>query len=277
LLALLEHLDNDSPVSSSATSLRSVIAQHPGWWITYVLLVVLSLSIAALGGVGVVWELELTRDGVTTCAPVVERRSGTQRGRLIFEVRYELRLSGDPRVYSHGDETGRDGLWTAINESAYERLLREDCVLVRYLPRAPSINRPVEAPGWNDPVGNKIGAFVLAALLLIFGVVPALQTIRVARKKCWELVDIDERSWTLARDQDELVVVEAKSIAGGKLLELPRTRAKMPWRYETDVLVLKRRGAPSLFIRVSKPLSAPLTRAFEVLQSRRVLRRKRQT
>ncbi len=268
---------DDPAVSSSDTSLRTIISAHPGWWGAYGVTFALSLFVATLGLVGLADDLALSRDGVITWAQVTEERTGTRRGSTFYEVRYELRVPDDSAVYSHGDATGRAGLWVRVTEAAHEQAVGEGRLQVRYVPRDPSNNLPVDAAGSHHPVGNQMGAFCFALLLLVLAVVPAALTVRVVRRQCWDLVDATESQWTLTSDTGERLTVEESTVATGRFLELPRARVRPPWRFPSHVLVLFRSGQQPLHVRAPTPDTRPMSVVLELLKTRSVLRVKRQS
>lgn len=131
-------------------------------------------GITWLGGQAIANEIELRLTGATTVATVTgsrvmrSRRSGDS-----LEVRYAFSLPGDPTVYRHQDETGRDDLWTSLEDAAvYGAAVSGGRVEVLYLPRAPGVNRPLHpgAAGWGGDqlAGLGLGLCILVPCLLLF-------------------------------------------------------------------------------------------------------------
>jgi hypothetical protein len=127
-------------------------------------------AITYVGAASIASELRLGDGAAEVEAQVLDtrimksRKTGTS-----YELRYQFELPGSPQVYSARDETGREGLWTAVPEDAWNAAQAANKVAVRYLPDDPWVNRPAKA---NAPLGDAIAGLVIGlviALPCLFG------------------------------------------------------------------------------------------------------------
>lgn len=130
-------------------------------------------GITWLGGQAIANEIELRLSGATTVATVTGSRVMRSRRGETLEVRYAFSIPGDPTVYRHEDETGRSDLWTSVEDATvYGAAVSTGRLEVLYLPRAPSVNRPVRpgAAGWGGDqlAGLGLGLCILLPSLLVF-------------------------------------------------------------------------------------------------------------
>ena len=131
-------------------------------------------GITWLGGQAIANEIELRLSGVTTVATVTASRvMRSSRSGDSLEVRYAFSVPGGATVYHHEDETGRGNLWASLEDEAiYGAAVSGGHVDVLYLPRAPSVNRPLYpgAAGWGGDqlAGLGLGLCLLVPCLLLF-------------------------------------------------------------------------------------------------------------
>lgn len=119
-----------------------------------------------LGGDAVASELSLRAQKAVIDARVVDARilSGGQ-GRS-YEVRYRFQVPGSAEVYDHRDGTGRSDLWASLrDEDAWLEAQARGLLPVTYLPKDPSVNRPVDAGA--APLGDSIAGLVLGLLVAL--------------------------------------------------------------------------------------------------------------
>ena len=135
--------------------------------------IVVGAGITWLGAQAITNEVELRLSGATTVATVTGSRVMRSRRGETLEVRYAFSVPGDPTVYRHADETGRDDLWTSLADATvYGAAVSTGRLEVLYLPRAPGVNRPVHPgdAGWGGDqlAGLGLGLCILVPSLLIF-------------------------------------------------------------------------------------------------------------
>lgn len=119
-----------------------------------------------LGALAVASELRLRSGGEVVEAEVLDTRvMTTRRIGTTHEVLYAFTLPGAPEKYTLRDETGREGLWTAIPEDDWNAARASGKVAVRYLPEDPWLSRPVNSDA--APLGDSIAGLVLGLLLLL--------------------------------------------------------------------------------------------------------------
>lgn len=119
-----------------------------------------------LGVVAVASELRLRSGSAVVEAEVQGTRVMTSRRvGTTYEVRYAFTLPGAPETYTLRDETGRDGLWTAVPEDDWDAARASGKLAVRYLPEDPWSSRPVNSE--FAPLGDAIAGLVLGLFLLL--------------------------------------------------------------------------------------------------------------
>ncbi len=123
-------------------------------------------AITYLGVVAIAAEMRLRGGGETVEADVLDTRVMTSRKLgTTYEVQYSFTVPGAAPTYTRSDETGREGLWTALPEDDWITADASRKVAVRYLPEDPWVSRPVNGDG--APLGDSIAGLVLGLLVLV--------------------------------------------------------------------------------------------------------------
>ncbi len=147
---------------------------------------IIAALIALLLGGWLVWlgcnavasELSLRSSEAVIDAQVVDTRIMSGRRGDSYEVRYRFQVPGSAEIYDHRDETGRSDLWASVNdEQAWLEARRRGTLKVSYLPKNPSINRPVNAGA--APLGDPIAGLALGLLIAL----PALVALVILARR----------------------------------------------------------------------------------------------
>lgn len=84
----------------------------------------------------------------------------TDDGTTRYELHYEFTVGG--ATYSHGDATGREGLWQEVPRDVWDGSQRTGRIAVRYVPDDPWINEP--AIGDPGALGDHVAGVVLGGV-----------------------------------------------------------------------------------------------------------------
>jgi hypothetical protein len=137
------------------------------------LFVVFGGYLTYLGASEIIRELRLRNGGHTIAAQVLGSRIMESRRSTSYELRYRFQLPDSPTVYTMTDETGRDNLWASVATKAdWDVARRSGQVLVSYLPKDPTKNRPIQAGAM--PLGDPIAALIVGLMMTlpcVFGAV----------------------------------------------------------------------------------------------------------
>ena len=205
-------------------------------WILGLLLVgaAVSVPVGVWTVIGYQAEVALRESDARVCALVdAQRVVGRQQE---HEVRYHFEVGGER--YTYADATGRSDLWASVSAADLERAESEGCVDVVYLPRDPSVNRPLAWARLNSPLGNKAGGAVLVMLVLLLCGGGILGIRRVARTPLWRVTRLNDTHVVLELDGEERSVLRS-TLRRSVLLERPRSMQHPPWRFPCDVLMLR--------------------------------------
>ena len=136
-------------------------------------------GVGALAGGEAVRFAFIQAIGEPTQAKVIDTRTSTQRkSGTLHELRYRV-TDGAGRRVGATDVTGREGLWVAVPQRAWEDARRSGHITVDVVPGVPGLHAP-RAAALSD-AGDLVGAGVLAALL--GGIAAIVAGMAVARRR----------------------------------------------------------------------------------------------
>lgn len=237
-------------------------------WVLALLGAAMVLPLCYLAITGIIAESALAERGETTCAPVTEQRIMRRRP-VTYELKY--RFEADGVAFRHSDETGRDDLWATVSPQEWASAVDSGCLDVLYLPNRPAVNRPLRTERLNDPIGNKIAALFLAALICALFGAGIFSIVATARTRVWRLVSVGERVWQVASEAGERTVALA-AVRGATLITLPKAKVHPPWRFSSDVLRLVLDDGEKV---VASADATTMAAALTALEANGLLKRKR--
>ena len=131
----------------------------------YIAIAVVALIGIACSGIGLISELTLSQNGVTTMATVTDTEMSYTNGNPTYDVQYEFSING--QVYTCSDPTGRRDLWCGVSYSEYQSADATQQIQVLYLPDNPWNNRPADKSP-DTPI------FIVIIVSLLVFLIPAL-------------------------------------------------------------------------------------------------------